>query len=206
MSNPDRLIVGISGASGVIYGIRVLECLKTSPIETHLVMSKSAEVTLAYETDLKVSQVQALADVCHPATDIGAAISSGSYRTLGMVIAPCSIRSMSEIASGVTSTLLTRAADVTLKERRRLVLMLRETPLHTGHLRNLVALSEMGTVVAPPVPAFYANPQSVDDVVDHSVGRVLDLFGIESGKVRRWGEGAADGGAVVRAPRRGKRA
>lgn len=205
MTHPDRLIIGISGASGVIYGIRLLECLRTLPVETHLVMSKSAEITLAYETDLKVAQVQALADVYHPVADIGASISSGSFRTLGMVIAPCSIRSMSEIASGVTSTLLTRAADVALKERRRLVLMLRETPLHTGHLRNLVALSEMGAVVAPPVPAFYTNPQSVDDIVDHSVGRVLDLFNIDSGKIRRWGEETPDGAAPTRAPKRRKR-
>ncbi len=205
MTHPDRLIIGISGASGVVYGIRLLESLKPMPIETHLVMSKSAEITLAYETDLKVSQVQALADVTHPVADIGASISSGSFKTLGMVIAPCSIRSMSEIASGVTSSLLTRAADVALKERRRLVLMLRETPLHTGHLRNLVALSEMGAVVAPPVPAFYSNPQSVDDIVEHSVGRVLDLFGIDSGKLKRWGEDSPDGTASIRAPKRGKR-
>lgn len=205
MTHPDRLIIGISGASGVVYGIRLLECLKSLPIETHLVMSKSAEITLAYETDLKVAEVQALADVTHPAADIGASISSGSFKTLGMVIAPCSIRSMSEIASGVTSTLLTRAADVALKERRRLVLMLRETPLHTGHLRNLVALSEMGAVIAPPVPAFYTNPQSVDDIVDHSVGRVLDLFDIDSGKLKRWGEDAPDGSPPVRAPKRRKR-
>ncbi len=205
MTHPDRLIIGISGASGVVYGIRLLECLKFLPIETHLVMSKSAEITLAYETDLKVAEVQALADVTHPAADIGASISSGSFKTLGMVIAPCSIRSMSEIASGVTSTLLTRAADVALKERRRLVLMLRETPLHTGHLRNLVALSEMGAVIAPPVPAFYTNPQSVDDIVDHSVGRVLDLFDIDSGKLKRWGEDAPDGSPPVRAPKRSKR-
>ncbi|WP_282606664.1 UbiX family flavin prenyltransferase [Pelagibius sp. Alg239-R121] len=206
MTHPDRLIVGISGASGVIYGIRLLECLKSLPVETHLIMSKSAEITLAYETELKVAQVQALADVCHPVADIGASISSGSFKTLGMVIAPCSIRSMSEIASGVTSSLLTRAADVALKERRRLVLMLRETPLHTGHLRNLVALSEMGAVIAPPVPAFYTNPQSVDDIVEHSIGRVLDLFGIDSGKIKRWGEDAPDGEAVMRAPKRSKRA
>lgn len=205
MTHPDRLIIGISGASGIVYGIRLLECLRALPIETHLVMSKSAEITLAYETDLKVAQVQALADVYHPAADIGASISSGSFRTLGMVIAPCSIRSMSEIASGVTSTLLTRAADVALKERRRLVLMLRETPLHTGHLRNLVALSEMGAVVAPPVPAFYTNPQTVDDIVDHSVGRVLDLFNIDSGKIKRWGEMTPDGVAAPRAPKRRKR-
>jgi 4-hydroxy-3-polyprenylbenzoate decarboxylase len=187
-SPPERLIVGISGASGVIYGIRLLEALRALPVESHLVMSKAAEMTLAYETDLKAAQVRALADRSYPAGDVGAAIASGSFRTLGMVIAPCSIRSMSEIATGVTSGLLTRAADVVLKERRRLVLMLRETPLHSGHLRNLLALSELGAIVAPPVPGFYARPETIDDIVDHSVGRVLDLFGLDSGKVTRWGE------------------
>ncbi|WP_119166189.1 UbiX family flavin prenyltransferase [Algihabitans albus] len=196
-----RLIVGISGASGVVYGLRLLEALQTLPVESHLVMTKSAEITLAYETDIKVRQVQALADVVYPIEDIGAAISSGSFKTLGMVIAPCSIRSMSEIATGVTSNLLTRAADVTLKERRRLVLMLRETPLHSGHLRNLLALSEMGAVVAPPVPAFYANPKTIQDLVDQSVGRVLDLFDLESPLVTRWGEPDAEG-KVVRARKR----
>jgi 4-hydroxy-3-polyprenylbenzoate decarboxylase len=184
----NRLIVGISGASGVIYGVRLLQTLRALPVESHLVMSKSAEMTLAYESDLKASQVQALADVCHPIGDVGASIASGSFHAMGMVVAPCSIRSMSEIATGVTSTLLTRAADVVLKERRRLVLMVRETPLHTGHLRNLLALSEMGAIVAPPVPGFYAEPRDVDDIVDHTVGRVLDLFGLDSGKVRRWRE------------------
>jgi len=187
-SPPERLIVGISGASGVVYGVRLLEALKELPVESHLVMSKAAEVTLAYETDLKVSQVKALADVHYPVTDLGAAISSGSFQTAGMVIAPCSIRSLSEIATGVTSSLLTRAADVILKERRRLVLMVRETPLHSGHLRSLLTLSEMGAIVAPPVPGFYAQPQSISDLVDHSVGRVLDLFEFDSGKVQRWGE------------------
>ncbi|MEX1109285.1 MAG: UbiX family flavin prenyltransferase [Dongiaceae bacterium] len=185
-----RLIVGISGASGAVYGIRMLEALRAAGIETHLVMSKSAEMTIAYETDLKAVDVRKLADIVYPAADVGAAIASGSFATMGMVIAPCSIRSMSEIATGVTSSLLTRAADVTLKERRRLVLMLRETPLHSGHLRNLLALSEMGAVIAPPVPAFYARPASVADLVDHTVGRVLDLFGIESNLVNRWGEDA----------------
>ena len=184
----NRLIVGISGASGVIYGVRLLQTLRALPVESHLVMSKSAEMTLAYESDLKASQVQALADVCHPIGDVGASIASGSFHAMGMVVAPCSIRSMSEIATGVTSTLLTRAADVVLKERRRLVLMVRETPLHTGHLRNLLALSEMGAIIAPPVPGFYAEPQDIDDMVDHTVGRVLDLFGLDSGKVRRWRE------------------
>lgn len=188
MSQNQRLIVGISGASGVRYGVRLLEILRDLPVESHLVMSKAAEITLAYETDLKVAEVTALADAVYPAGDVGAAISSGSFQTLGMVIAPCSVRSMSEIATGVTSNLLTRAADVVLKERRRLVLMLRETPLHTGHLRSMLALSEMGAVIAPPVPGFYANPQSIDEMVDHTLGRVLDLFGLDAGTVKRWGE------------------
>jgi 4-hydroxy-3-polyprenylbenzoate decarboxylase len=182
------MIIGMSGASGAIYGVRLLEALKRLPVETHLVMSRAAEMTLAYETDLKVADVRALADVTYPVADVGAPIASGSFQTLGMAIAPCSVRSMAEIATGATSNLLTRAADVVLKERRRLVLMLRETPLHTGHLRNLLALSEMGAVIAPPVPAFYGRPSTIDDLVDHSVGRVLDLFGLESGLVYRWGE------------------
>ncbi len=188
MKQNQRLIVGITGASGVRYGVRLLEILRDLPVESHLVLSKAAEVTIAYETDLKIAEVTALADVTYPVADIGAAISSGSFQTLGMVIAPCSVRSLSEIATGVTSTLLTRAADVVLKERRRLVLMLRETPLHTGHLRAMLAVSEMGAVIAPPVPGFYAKPESIDEMVDHSVGRVLDLFGLDSGGVKRWGE------------------
>lgn len=188
MTQNQRLIVGITGASGVRYGVRMLEILRDLPVESHLVLSKAAEMTLAYETDLKVAEVKALADVTYPVADVGAAVSSGSFQTLGMVIAPCSVRSMSEIATGVTSNLLTRAADVVLKERRRLVLMLRETPLHTGHLRSLLALSEMGAVIAPPVPGFYARPQSLDEMVDHTLGRVLDLFGLEAGTVKRWGE------------------
>jgi len=202
---PRRLIIGISGASGVIYGVRALELLKGSGVETHLVMTRSAEVTLAYETNLKVAEVQALADVVHPIHDIGAAISSGSFKTLGMLVAPCSIRSLSEIASGVTSTLLTRAADVVLKERRRLVLMLRETPLHTGHLRTMAAVSEMGAVVAPPIPAFYIGPETVDDIINQSVGRALDLFDIDLGVVKRWGEKSPDGVKHRRAARRGRR-
>jgi len=185
--NP-RLIVGISGASGIVYGVRLLEMLKDSPIETHLVMSKSAEMTLGYELDIKLKEIQALADEVHSVKNVGAAISSGSFRTMGMVIAPCSVRSMSEIASGVTTSLLTRAADVVLKERKKLVLMVRETPLHTGHLRTMTALSEMGAIIAPPLPAFYIKPQTIDDLVDHSVGRVLDLFDIDVGAVKRWGE------------------
>jgi 4-hydroxy-3-polyprenylbenzoate decarboxylase len=188
---PSRLIIGISGASGVVYGIRLLQLLRNTGVETHLVMSKAAEQTFAYETDLKIAEVRALADFSHPIDDMAAAISSGSFATTGMIVAPCSMRSMSEIASGVTTTLLTRAADVVLKERRRLVLMVRETPLHTGHLRTMTSLSEMGAIIAPPVPAFYAKPDSLDDMVEHTVGRVLDLFGIDIGVVRRWGEDEA---------------
>lgn len=198
MTQLKRLIVGISGASGVIYGIRLLEVLRDTPFESHLVMSQSAEVTLAYESKLKVADVKALADVVYPNGDIGAAISSGSFQTEGMVVAPCSIRSASEIATGVTSTLLTRAADVVLKERRRLILLVRESPLHTGHLRTLTHLSEIGAVIAPPVPAFYANPESVDDLVNHTVGRLLDMFGLEAGLVKRWGEPDGSGKAPKR--------
>jgi len=200
--NRPRLIVGISGASGVIYGARLLELLRPLPIETHFVMSRSAEVTLALETDLKAADLRSRADVVHAIGDLAAPISSGSFRTLGMVIAPCSIRSMSEIASGVTTTLLSRAADVVLKERRRLVLLVRETPLHTGHLRTMAALSEMGAVIAPPVPAFYAKPRSLEEMIDQTLGRVLDLFGIESGTVRRWGEEAEPGARPLRAKSR----
>jgi len=193
-SGHPRLIVGISGASGVIYGARLLELLRPLPVETHLVMSRTAEVTLALETDLKPAVVRSRADVVHAIGDLAAPISSGSFKTIGMVVAPCSIRSMAEIATGVTTTLLSRAADVVLKERRRLVLMVRETPLHTGHLRNLTALSEMGAVIAPPVPAFYAKPQTIAEMIDQTLGRVLDLFGLDAGVVKRWGEpsGAED--------------
>lgn len=185
---PQRLILGISGASGVIYGIRMLQILQETPIETHLVISKSAEITIAYETDWKAAEVKELADVVYPAADIGAAISSGSFKTMGMVIAPCSVRSMGEIASGVTSSLLSRAADVVLKERRRLVLMLRETPFHAGHIRQMQTITEMGAIVAPPVPAFYARPKSIEEMVDQTIGRTLDLFDINIGVTKRWGE------------------
>lgn len=184
--NNAPLLVGISGASGVIYGVRILQALAELGVESHLVMSRSAELTLAMETELKVADVHALASAVYPAGDVAAKPSSGSFRTRGMVIAPCSIRSMSEIATGVTSSLLTRAADVALKERRRLVLMVRETPLHTGHLRSMTALSEMGAIIAPPVPAFYSAPATLDEMIDHTVGRVLDLFDIDTGRVRRW--------------------
>jgi len=187
-----RLIVGISGASGTVYGVRLLELLRKAEIETHLVMSRSAELTLAYETDIKAKDVRALASVHYPITDIGAAISSGSFPTMGMIIAPCSIRTMSEIASGVTASLLSRAADVVLKEKRRLVLAIRETPLHVGHLRSMTVLAEIGAVIAPIVPAFYNRPRTVDDIVNHTCGRLLDLFGIDTGTVKRWKGGPAE--------------
>ncbi len=170
----------------MVYGIRLLEILKELGIESHLIISKSAEMTLAYESDVKLDEVKALASKVHSVKNVGACISSGSFPTEGMIIAPCSIRTMSEIATGVTSSLLTRAADVVLKERKKLVLMVRETPLHTGHLRTMTSLSEMGAIIAPPVPAFYTKPESVEDIVDHTVGRVLDLFNIDSGTVKRW--------------------
>ena len=185
--HPARLVIGISGASGVIYGIRLLEILKSTMIETHLVLSKTAELTLAYETDKKLAAVKTLADKVYAPDDMAAAISSGSFPTLGMIVAPCSVKTLSEIASGVTTTLISRAADVTLKERRRLVLMVRETPLHAGHIKNMLAATEMGAVIAPPVPAMYAQPKSIAEMVDHSLGRALDLFGINTDKVMRWG-------------------
>ena len=191
MSQRTRIIVGISGASGAVYGARLLQLLRTLDIESHLVMSRAAMLTLAHETDLKAADLYALADFHYMNTDIGAAISSGSFRTAGMIVAPCSIKTMSEIASGITGGLLSRAADVVLKERRRLVLLLRETPLHLGHIRSMAAVTEAGAIVYPPVPAFYARPTTLDEMVDHTLGRVLDLFGIESGTVRRWGEPAA---------------
>lgn len=182
----QRLVVGISGASGAMYGVRLLEALRETDVETHLVMSKMAHVTLAAETHYTVSDVQALADQVHQPGNLAAAISSGSFRTMGMVVAPCSMRSLAEIATSLTTGLLTRAADVVLKERRKLVLMVRETPLTTVHLRNMVTVSEMGGIIAPPVPAFYTRPESIDDIINHSVGRVLDLFDIEHPLVRRW--------------------
>src|SRR5882672_1681941 len=184
--NAVRLIVAISGASGVIYGVRALERLRNAGVETHLIMTRAAKITLAHETNLKVSDVEALASVTHHADDIGASISSGSFRTLGMIVTPCSIRSLSEIASGVTSGLLARAADVVLKERRRLVLLVREAPLHAGHLKSMLAASEMGAIIVPPVPAFYFRPTTLDEVIDQTIGRSLDLFGLDVGGVQRW--------------------
>ena len=188
-----RLLIGISGASGAIYGIRLLELLKASGIETHLIVSRAARMTLSYETDMSIADLEALATVTYSEQDIGAACSSGSFKTLGMIIAPCSIKTMAEIASGATSNLVSRAADVCLKERRRLVLMLRETPLHLGHIRSMAAVTEAGAIVYPPVPAFYARPQSIEEMIDHTLGRVLDLFDIDLGTVRRWsGKSAQD--------------
>lgn len=181
-----RLIVAITGASGTIYGVRILEALKDLNIESHLVMSDSAKLTMAAETDYKPAQIEALADFVHSAKNIGASISSGSFHTMGMVIAPCSIRTLSEIATGVTSSLVSRAADVILKERRRLVLLVRETPLHAGHLRSMTQVTEYGAIVMPPVPAFYARPSSLDEMVNHTAGRCLDLFDLDNNMVKRW--------------------
>jgi 4-hydroxy-3-polyprenylbenzoate decarboxylase len=186
-TDKSRLVVGISGASGVVYGVRLLELLRKTDVETHLVMSRAGQITLAHETKYKVKEVEALADHVYRVDDVAAPISSGSFPTLGMIIAPCSTRTLAEIATGVTSSLLTRAADVVLKERRRLLLLVRETPLHLGHLRNMAAVTEMGAVVYPPVPAFYARPATVAEMVDQTLGRALDQFGLDAGTVRRWG-------------------
>jgi len=186
MPKKQKLIIGIAGASGAVYGIRLLEACNEIGIETHLVISKAAEITILHETKASASEVKKLATKSYKAADIGAAIASGSFQNAGMVIAPCSIRSMSEIATGTTGSLLTRAADVALKERRRLVLMLRETPLHSGHLRNLALLSDLGAIIAPPVPAFYTHPKTIDDIVNQSVGRVLDLMEIDNEITKRW--------------------
>ncbi len=189
-SGEQRLVVGVSGASGAIYGVRVLDACREMGIESHLIVSRAAVLTLREETKLTPSDLAARAGVTYRALDVGAAVASGSFPTLGMIVAPCSVRTFSEIATGVTSSLLTRAADVTLKERRPLVLMVRETPLHLGHLRTLVRLAEMGAAIVPPVPAFYAHPSSLDDIVDQCVGRALDLFGLSWSAVRRWDGGA----------------
>ena len=186
-----RLVVGITGASGSIYGLRTLDACRDLGLESHLVLSRAGAMTLQQETGLSVADISARADVIHKAGDIGAPISSGSFRTLGMIVAPCSVKSMSEIAVGVTGSLLPRAADVTLKERRLLVLMVRETPLHLGHLRTMTQLAEMGAAICPPLPAFYARPKTIAEMVDQSVGRALDLFGLEWKPVKRWGEDLA---------------
>lgn len=186
MPDKTKLVIGISGASGAHYGVRLLEACKSHPIETHLVISKAGEITISQETEYTVSEVKALADQHYKSTDIGAAIASGSFQTTAMIIAPCSVRSMSEIATGVTSSLLTRAADVTLKEQRKLIIAIRETPLHLGHLRSLTQLSEMGAIIAPPVPAFYTKPRSIDEIVDQFVGHMLNLAGINNDLAQQW--------------------
>lgn len=189
-ASKPRIIVGMSGASGAIYGVEILKALQRANVESHLVISRTAQITLAHETDYSMADVQALASCVHSPSDMAASISSGSFQTLGMVVAPCSMRSLAEIATGNTTSLLSRAADVILKERRRLVLMARETPLNMVHLRNMMHVTEMGGIIAPPVPAFYSKPESLDDVVAHSVGRVLDLFGVEHTLVHRWDDDA----------------
>jgi 4-hydroxy-3-polyprenylbenzoate decarboxylase len=182
------MIVAVTGASGAVYGQRCLEALKAAGVETHLIVSRAGEMTINQELGVKSRALDEIADVRYGCADVGAAIASGSFQTLGMIIAPCSVRTMSEIATGVTSSLITRAADVVLKERRRLVLMVRETPFHLGHLRTMTQLAEMGAIIAPPLPAFYAEPASIDDLVNQSVGRALDLFGVDTPFTRRWGE------------------
>jgi 4-hydroxy-3-polyprenylbenzoate decarboxylase len=189
---PRRIILAISGATGIIYGTRLLERLRHEGVETHLIVSRAGQMARGYETDLSANQLAALSSVSYRPGDIGAAIASGSFRTEGMIIAPCSVKTLAEIASGVTTTLLTRAADVILKERRRLVLLVRETPLHLGHLRNMVAVTEAGGIIMPPVPAFYLRPKTVDELVEHTVARVLDLFDIDCAGVPRWGEPTPD--------------
>jgi flavin prenyltransferase len=188
-----RLVIGLSGASGAAYGIRLLEACRQLGIESHLVMTRPAEMTIGYETKTNPKAVAAKADYHYGIDDIAAPISSGGFKTQGMIVAPCSVKAMSEIASGVTTTLLTRAADVCLKERRKLVLMVRETPLHLGHLRSLTALAEIGAIILPPVPAFYAAPRTLEDIVDQTVGRALDLFGYDWPDVKRWGEDLSKG-------------
>lgn len=186
MEKKSRIVVGISGASGIIYGIRLLEILRNLPIETHLIVSKSAQLTREYETNLTVSELKELADVYHPWNDIGANIASGSFKTLGMIVAPCSMKTLAEIAHGISTNLIGRAADVILKDRRKLVLMTRESPLHLGHLQNMVSVTQQGAIVCPVMPAFYNKPETVDDIINHSVGRALDLFDLDSGIVKRW--------------------
>ena len=194
------LVVGITGASGAIYGVRLLEILRTSGIAAHLIISKSAVQTLNEETGLPPEAARALAREVYSNNDLGAAVSSGSFKTRGMIVIPCSIRTLSDIAYGDTDTLISRAADVTLKERRRLVLIVRETPLHAGHLRSMMAATENGAIIMPPVPAFYHRPRTIDDIVNQTVGRALDLFEIDPGIVKRWRSeqgGSAGGGEIA---------
>ncbi|WP_367605753.1 UbiX family flavin prenyltransferase [Legionella sp. W05-934-2] len=188
MTKPKRLIIGISGASGIQYGIRLLEILKKEAIETHLIVSKAAQQVRHHECDLSAEALHELADKHYKFEDIACAVASGSYHTLGMVVAPCSMHTLAEIAHGLGSNALTRAADVILKERRKLVLMTRESPLTAAHIENMLKVTQMGGIIAPPAPAFYNKPQSLDDIINHSVGRVLDLFDIDANIVKRWGE------------------
>lgn len=188
MTKQQRLIIGISGATGFIYAIRLLEVLKTLPIETHLIVTKAAQLTRAYETELSAEALKNLCDVYHPAGDIGASIASGSFKTMGMIIIPCSMKTLGEIAHGIGHNLITRAADVVLKERRRLVIVPREAPLHQIHLKNMLNITEMGGIIYPPMPAFYQKPKEIDDIINDTVGRVLGLFDIESGLTKPWGE------------------
>ncbi|WP_417458058.1 UbiX family flavin prenyltransferase [Kordiimonas sp.] len=184
----NRLVIAITGASGAAYGVRLLELLGPQDVETHLVVSKAGERTISEELDKTSKEIKALADVVYPAADIGAAIASGSFKTMGMIVAPCSVKTMGEIRTGITSSLISRAADVMLKERRRLVLMVRETPFHLGHLRTMTSLSEMGAVIMPPMPALYAKPKTIDEMVTYTAARALDLFGLDAGDINRWGE------------------
>lgn len=183
-----KLIIGISGASGFIYGVRLLQVLQQSEIETHLILTQASQLTRSHETDLSADDIKQLADKVHSNNDLASSLASGSFKTCGMIIAPCSMRTLADIACGTTNHLISRAADVTLKERRRLVLLARETPLHLGHLDNMKKVTQIGAIIAPPVPAFYNKPQSIDDIINHSVGRVLDLFDIELDLVKRWGQ------------------
>ncbi|MFK0166647.1 UbiX family flavin prenyltransferase [Rhizobium sp. NPDC090279] len=186
MAGPKRIIVAITGASGFDYGIRILEMLRSESIETHLVISRAAMTAMSHETDMTVAKVKQLADHCHDNRDIGAPIASGSFRTAGMIVAPCSAKSLAEIAMGTGGNLVTRAADVVLKERRRLVVLFRETPLHLGHCHNMLRLTEMGGIVMPPVPAFYPKPQTIEDIVSYTAARVLDLFDLDVTATGRW--------------------
>lgn len=195
-TNIKPMVIGMTGASGIIYGIRLLEKLRALNVETHLVMSDAAKMTLRAETDMKYEQVIEMASYIHANKNIGAVISSGSFITAGMIVAPCSMRTLSEIATGISSNLLSRAADVTLKERRRLVLLARETPLHAGHIRSMAQANENGATIMPPVPAFYAKPQTLDDMINHTVMRCLDLFDIHIGDLNRW-EGLVPSTAAV---------
>jgi 4-hydroxy-3-polyprenylbenzoate decarboxylase len=188
MIKTRRLVVGISGATGIVYASRLLELLKPTNVETHLVVSRAGDITRSQETDLTSERLRALADVTYTIGNIAAPLASGSFKTIGMVVLPCSMKTLAEIATGLSESLLSRAADVTLKERRRLVLMVRETPLNLIHLRNMLSVTEAGAIVFPPVPAFYTEPTSIEDMVTQTVGRILDLFDIELPGIRRWGE------------------